>query len=51
MAVRVAQNNHGNLIILSIMNEIHNKQTEWQDGRAKDITFIVTKDCQLACIP
>ena len=31
------------------MNEIHNKQTEWQDGRAKDITFIVTKDCQLAC--
>ncbi len=49
MAVRVAQNNHGNLIILSIMNEIHNKQTEWQDGRAKDITFIVTKDCQLAC--
>ena len=21
----------------------------WQDGRAKNITFIVTKDCQLAC--
>ncbi len=21
----------------------------WQSGRAKDITFIVTKDCQLAC--
>lgn len=25
------------------------KQTEWQDGVAKHITFIVTKDCQLAC--
>ena len=23
--------------------------TEWQSGRAKTITFIVTKDCQLAC--
>lgn len=22
---------------------------EWKDGRAKEITFIVTKDCQLAC--
>lgn len=22
---------------------------EWGDGRAKEITFIVTKDCQLAC--
>ena len=22
---------------------------EWKDGRYKDITFIVTKDCQLAC--
>ncbi len=22
---------------------------EWKDGRTKDITFIVTKDCQLAC--
>lgn len=22
---------------------------EWQSGRAKNITFIVTKDCQLAC--
>ena len=21
----------------------------WQDGLAKSITFIVTKDCQLAC--
>lgn len=25
----------------------NNKQ--WQEGRAKSITFIVTKDCQLAC--
>lgn len=22
---------------------------EWQEGLAKNITFIVTKDCQLAC--
>lgn len=21
----------------------------WQEGTAKEITFIVTKDCQLAC--
>jgi uncharacterized protein len=25
------------------------KTQPWQDGRAKNITFIVTKDCQLAC--
>lgn len=25
------------------------KQSKWQDGVAKNITFIVTKDCQLAC--
>ena len=25
-----------------------NKET-WQEGLSKDITFIVTKDCQLAC--
>ena len=24
-------------------------ETSWQSGRAKSITFIVTKDCQLAC--
>ena len=23
--------------------------SSWQEGRAKSITFIVTKDCQLAC--
>ena len=29
--------------------EIQPKKTSWQEGRAKNITFIVTKDCQLAC--
>ncbi|MDE6022155.1 MAG: 4Fe-4S cluster-binding domain-containing protein [Muribaculaceae bacterium] len=24
-------------------------QPTWQEGRTKNITFIVTKDCQLAC--
>lgn len=28
---------------------IKEKQKGWQDGMAKNITFIVTKDCQLAC--
>lgn len=31
------------------MTEIKNQDRGWQDGRAKNITFIVTKDCQLAC--
>ncbi len=31
------------------MIEIKKERTEWQSGRAKNITFIVTKDCQLAC--
>ena len=30
------------------MNNVY-KQTLWQSGQAKNITFIVTKDCQLAC--
>ena len=30
------------------MNDINQKKA-WQDGIAKNITFIVTKDCQLAC--
>ena len=30
------------------MNEMR-KREAWQDGVAKNITFIVTKDCQLAC--
>ena len=34
--------------ILKIM-KIKNKDSQWQDGIAKSITFIVTKDCQLAC--
>ena len=29
--------------------EYKEKQKTWQDGMAKNITFIVTKDCQLAC--
>ena len=28
---------------------IKDNKTTWQDGLAKNITFIVTKDCQLAC--
>lgn len=28
---------------------IKNQEKNWQDGVAKSITFIVTKDCQLAC--
>ena len=33
------------------MKEIELKESSraWKDGMAKDITFIVTKDCQLAC--
>jgi len=32
------------------MKEAMKAQTDiWQSGRAKNITFIVTKDCQLAC--
>lgn len=29
--------------------EIRENQDSWQSGMAKNITFIVTKDCQLAC--
>lgn len=29
--------------------EIRKSQESWQSGVAKNITFIVTKDCQLAC--
>lgn len=29
--------------------EIQNQQQLWQNGTAKEITFIVTKDCQLVC--
>lgn len=31
------------------MANIKSLQTSWQSGIAKNITFIVTKDCQLAC--
>lgn len=30
-------------------SEIKESSESWQSGRAKTITFIVTKDCQLAC--
>ena len=31
------------------MEEIKGRTNEWRSGSAKNITFIVTKDCQLAC--
>ncbi len=31
------------------MSKIYNTSDSWQSGAAKNITFIVTKDCQLAC--
>jgi len=31
------------------MEQIRERSSAWQEGRAKSITFIVTKDCQLAC--
>lgn len=31
------------------MTKIKQRDTGWQSGMAKSITFIVTKDCQLAC--
>lgn len=31
------------------MEKIKENNRSWQDGVAKNITFIVTKDCQLAC--
>ena len=32
-----------------MMGQIKEAKKLWQDGIAKNITFIVTKDCQLAC--
>lgn len=32
-----------------MINKIKNDVVLWQEGMAKNITFIVTKDCQLAC--
>lgn len=31
------------------MEKIKDSSTQWEDGNCKNITFIVTKDCQLAC--
>lgn len=37
-------------MILKFMdNQIREQQLAWEEGSAKYITFIVTKDCQLAC--
>ena len=35
--------------IITNIDVMKNKRDVWQDGLAKNITFIVTKDCQLAC--
>lgn len=35
--------------IPNTMERIKSSSTEWRGGNAKNITFIVTKDCQLAC--
>ena len=32
-----------------LLKDITNDSKQWEDGKAKTITFIVTKDCQLAC--
>ena len=32
-----------------IMEHIKEREKTWEHGRARDITFIVTKECQLAC--
>ena len=31
------------------MEQIKVRDNTWENGRARDITFIVTKECQLAC--
>ncbi len=37
------------IYINNIMDRIKENDKGWQSGMAKNITFIVTKDCQLAC--
>lgn len=32
-----------------LMGKVHLQAEQWLGGMAKNITFIVTKDCQLAC--
>ena len=32
-----------------IMSQLKDKKKEWQHGMSRNITFIVTKECQLAC--
>lgn len=36
-------------VIVDNMKIIKESNKAWQSGMAKNITFIVTKDCQLAC--
>lgn len=31
------------------MTDIKKRSKDWKSGASKTITFIVTKDCQLAC--
>lgn len=42
------------VVVLIWVSVVHNMEVkentrQWQDGTSKNITFIVTKDCQLAC--
>lgn len=39
----------GLLYITLLMESIRPMEVAWEEGRSKNITFIVTKDCQLAC--
>lgn len=49
----VAGRHHDNATVLNnpikMALEIKDNYQEWQSGLTKNITFIVTKDCQLAC--
>ena len=41
--------NSSNLLGIEIRNYMKESREPWKGGMAKNITFIVTKDCQLAC--
>lgn len=45
---KILENVDFSRITMEMMQRRHSP-TQWEEGRAKDITFIVTKDCQLAC--
>ena len=38
-----------NIYTFILIMKIKERREEWKEGQAKSITFIVTKDCQLAC--